>query len=222
MTDGLDKKEVKKENKSLSIFLNGVLKENNVLVMMLGLCPALAVTTNFESGFGMGLLLTLVLLMTNCTISALRKVIPNQVRIPVYIVIIATEVTVVHMLTQAFAFNLSQTLGVFIPLITVNCIVFGRAEAYASQNGVGKSALDALGAGVGAMLVLAIAGLFRELVGTGTFTLGKILPLPFNFTVDLFSKYSIPLFASTAGAFLVLGFMLAIAGMLKNKKGGKK
>ena len=221
MTNDINEKEVKKDKEYLSILTNGIFKENNVLVMMLGLCPALAITTTFENGLGMGLLLTLVLIMTNSTISALRKVIPNQVRIPIYIVIIATEVTIVSMLTKAFAFELSQTLGVFIPLITVNCIVFGRAEAFAAKNSVGKSAIDAIGAGLGAMLALVIAGLFREVVGTGTFSLGKTLPLGFSFTLNLFPKYAIPLFAQAPGAFIVLGAMLAITVMLKTR-GAKK
>ena len=222
MTNDVENKPVKKENKYLDIFSNGVLKENNVLVMMLGLCPALAVTTSFEAGFGMGLLLILVLVMTNCTISALRNFIPNQVRIPVYIIIIATEVTVVHLLTKAFAYDLSTTLGVFIPLITVNCIVFGRAEAFAAKNSVGKSAIDGLGAGLGAMLALVIAGLVRELIGTGTFTIGAILPLPFNETIPLFPEYAIPFFTQSPGAFIVLGIMLAVVGMIKTAKEAKK
>ena len=222
MTDNIKTEKEKKEKKLLPIFTNGVFKENNVLVMMLGLCPALAVTKSFEAGFGMGILLTLVLLMTNVTISAIRKIVPNQVRIPVYIVIIASQVTVVNMLTEAFAFNLHQTLGVFIPLITVNCIVFGRAEAFASQNSVGKSAIDGLGAGVGAMLALVIAGLLREVIGTGTLTIGATLPLPFTHTFDLFSKYAIPFFQLSSGAFIVLGIMLAVTGMIMRSKGAKK
>lgn len=218
----VETKEVKKEKTLLPVFLNGILKENQVLVMMLGLCPALAVTDTFEKGFGMGIIVTLVLLMTSCTISLLRKLIPDQVRIPAYIVIIATEVTAVHMLTKAFAPELSESLGIFIPLITVNCIVFGRAEAFASKNGVGKSALDALGVGLGVILALSIAGFARELIGTGTLSLGVTLPLPFSVTASLFPDFSIPIFSQAPGAFIVLGIMLAVSGLIQNSRRTQK
>ena len=135
----------KNEDSLLNIFTKGIWKENGIFVMVLGMCPALAVTSTFEGAFGMGILVFLVLTMTNISVSAVRKVVPNTVRIPVYIIIIATEVTIIKMLVDAFAPALAAELGVFIALITVNCVVFGRAESFASKNSVGKSALDGMG-----------------------------------------------------------------------------
>ncbi|MDL2292616.1 electron transport complex subunit RsxE [Acholeplasma sp. OttesenSCG-928-E16] len=220
-----DQKVVKKEKKLLPIFTNGIIKENQILIMMLGLCPVLGTTTSLEGGFGMGVLTMLVLVMSNVTISLIRKVVPDQVRIPSYILIIATEVTVIGLLTEAFAYELFRTLGTFIPLITVNCIIFGRAEAFASKNSVGHAALDGLGVGIGVILVLSIMGLFRELLGTGNITIGALLPLGLDNPLVariIPEDYIIPFFTSSSGAFIVLAIMLAITTVVTQTRGAKK
>jgi electron transport complex protein RnfE len=215
----------KKENKLLSIFTAGIIKENQILIMMLGLCPVIGTTTSLEAGFGMGILTMLALVLSNVSISAIRKLIPSQVRIPIYIIIVATLVTIVGLLTEAFAFNLFVTLGTFIPLITVNCIIYGRAESYASKNPVGHAALDGVGTGIGVLIVLSGLGFIRELLGTGAITLGNILPLGLDkplvgriIPVD----YAIPFFTSSAGAFMVLGITLAVVAAIYQMKGVKK
>jgi electron transport complex protein RnfE len=148
----------KKEN-----FLKGLIKENPIFVSLLGMCPALAVTSSFETAIGMGLLVIFVLTMSNLVISLLRNVIPSDVRTPAYIVIIATFVTIVRMATEAVSLSLYDALGVFIPLIVVNCVILGRAEAFASKNKVTDSILDGLGMGLGFTLALAVIGTVREL-----------------------------------------------------------
>jgi electron transport complex protein RnfE len=203
-------------NESLStIFTRGILKENNVLVNLLGLCPAIAVTQTFENGLGMGILVILVLLLTNVSISALRKVISDVVRIPCFIVIIASEVTVIYLLTKAFLPDLAANLGVFIPLITVNCIVFGRAEAFAYKNKVLPSALDGIGAGLGGLVALSLMGFIREVLATGMWTIiGVTIPVGKVITVPLWGaindgQFGISLFGTSVGAFLVMGFLIA-------------
>jgi electron transport complex protein RnfE len=207
------------------IFTKGILKENGIFVMVLGLCPALAVTATFEGAFGMGILVVLVLTMTNTSVSLIRKVVPDTVRIPVYVIIIATEVTIMKMLVDAFAPALAQELGVFIALITVNCVVFGRAESFASKNTVIKSMLDGTGVGIGFGLSLMTIGFFREFLGTGTIVLGKTLPLGFEAT--LFSglglgQYAFRVLVQPPGAFLVIGLILAVITVIRQKKGAKK
>ena len=145
----------------------GIIKENPLFVLLLGTCPSLATTTSLEGAIGMGFLFTFVLIGSNVVISLLRKIIPSQIKIPCYIVIIATFVTIVKMLSEAFLPELYSTLGVFISLIVVNCIVLGRAEAFASKNGVGASLLDGIGMGIGYTLALVIMALVREILGTG-------------------------------------------------------
>jgi Na+-translocating ferredoxin:NAD+ oxidoreductase subunit E len=167
----------------------------------------------------------LVLTFTNTTVSSIRKVVPNTVRIPVYVIIIATEVTILKMLVDAFAPALAQELGVFIALITVNCVVFGRAEAFASKNTVGKSALDGFGVAVGFALSLSIIGFFREFLGTGMITLGKSLPLGFEYTLLQnagLGKYAFSVLVDPPGAFLVIGIILAGITAYRQKKGAKK
>ncbi|MBN2268385.1 MAG: electron transport complex subunit E [Acholeplasmataceae bacterium] len=215
----------KNEDSLLNIFTKGIWKENGIFVMVLGMCPALAVTSTFEGAFGMGILVFLVLTMTNISVSAIRKVVPNTVRIPVYIIIIATEVTIIKMLVDAFAPALAAELGVFIALITVNCVVFGRAESFASKNSVVKSALDGMGVAVGFGLALVIIGFFREFLGTGMIQLGKILPLGFEYAVlgnAGLDKYAFSVLVQPPGAFLVIGFILAVIVAVRQAKGAKK
>ncbi len=206
-------------------FTKGILKENGLFVMVLGMCPALAVTSTFEGAFGMGILVIMVLTLTNVTISAIRKLIPNTVRIPVYVIIIATEVTILKMLVDAFAPALATELGVFIALITVNCIILGRAESFASKNNVVRSALDGLGVALGFGLSLAVIGLFREFFGTGMIVLGKTLPLGFEYTIFQnlgLGKYAFTILVQPPGAFLVIGFLLAGIVAFQQRKGAKK
>lgn len=201
-----------------SIILKGIIKENPLFVTLLGTCPALATTTSLESALGMGILFMFVLIGSNVVISLLRKVIPSQVKIPCYIVIIATFVTIVKMLSEAFLPELYQTLGVFISLIVVNCIVLGRAEAYASKNNVLDSFFDAIGNGLGYTMAIMIIALFREVLGTGGITIGVVLNfLPFVEFLPL-KDFAISLFTMPAGAFLVLGVVLGVISAIKNKK----
>ena len=201
-----------------SIILKGIIKENPLFVTLLGICPALATTTSVESALGMGLLFMFVLIGSNVVISLLRKIIPDQVKIPCYIVIIATFVTIVKMLSEAFLPELYQTLGVFISLIVVNCIVLGRAEAYASKNNVVNSFFDAIGNGIGYTIAIMSIALFREVLGTGGITIGVVLNfLPFVEFLPL-KDFAIAVFTMPAGAFLVLGVVLAFIAAIKNKK----
>ena len=216
-----------KENTSRRsrIFLDPLLKANPLFVMVLGTCPALAVTTSFESAIGMGLLFTFVVFFSNLLISALRKVIPEEVETPAYIVIIATFVTIVKILTSTFLPELYNSLGVFVSLLVVNCIVLGRAEAFANKNGVVDSMLDGLGNGLGYTWAIAVIALFREVVGAGTLTFGKTFTFIPQITIPILGGFkgtnfslAIPLFKSSAGGFLVLGFALAILAAVNNYK----
>ncbi|MBU1141721.1 MAG: electron transport complex subunit RsxE [Firmicutes bacterium] len=220
------KKIVEEKEPSLwEIFTKGILKENGLFVMVLGMCPALAVTATFEGAFGMSILVMLVLTLTNISVSSIRKLVPNTVRIPIYVIIIATEVTILKMLVDAFAPALAQELGVFIALITVNCIILGRAEAFASKNNVVRSALDGFGVALGFGLALAVIGLFREFFGTGMIVLGKTLPLGFEYTIFQnlgLGKYAFSILIQPPGAFLVIGFLLAGITAFSQSKGGKK
>lgn len=216
-----------KENtsKRSRIFLDPLLKANPLFIMVLGTCPALAVTTSFESAIGMGLLFTFVVFFSNLLISALRKVIPEEVETPAYIVIIATFVTIVKILTSTFLPELYNSLGVFVSLLVVNCIVLGRAEAFANKNGVVDSMLDGLGNGLGYTWAIAVIALFREVVGAGTLTFGKTFTFIPQITIPILGGFkgtnfslAIPLFKSSAGGFLVLGFALAILAAVNNYK----
>lgn len=188
---------------------NGILKENPTFVLMLGMCPTLAVTVNAQNGLGMGLTTMVVLVLSNLIISLLRKVIPNGVRIPAYIVIIASFVTMLQMLLQAYLPELNESLGIFIPLIVVNCILLGRAEAFASNNPPILSAFDGLGMGIGFTLSLTILGALREILGAGTVWGIHIMP---NSYVPMSA------FISPPGAFIVLAFMAAGMNMILNNK----
>lgn len=189
-------------------FSKGIIKDNAVLRLLLGLCPALGVTGSATNGLGMGIASTFVLLCSNIVISLLRSVIPAKVRIPCFIVVIATFVTIVDMSMNAFAPELHANLGLFIPLIVVNCLILGRAEAFASKNPLVSSIADGLGMGIGFALSLTILGGFREILGAGSI-------FGYVFTPDNFEAFGV--FASPAGAFLGLGFMLAGMNYLSKK-----
>jgi electron transport complex protein RnfE len=193
------------KNSNLKVFLNGFIKENPILVLILGTCPTLATTSSAMNGLSMGLATTFVLLGSNVVISILKNLIPDNVRIPAYVVVIATFVSVVEMTMQAYLPALYESLGIFIPLIVVNCIVLGRAEAFASKNSVFKSALDGLGMGFGFALALAVLGSIREILGTG-----KV----FGFTLFP-DKYGMLLFVLAPGAFIALGYLIAVMNKFK-------
>ena len=182
------------------ILRQGLFTENPVFVLLLGMCPTLGVTTTLQNAIGMGLSVLFVLLFSNFVISSLQKVIPDQVRIPAFIVIIATGVTVLEMLLQAYLPDLANQLGIFIPLIVVNCIILGRAESFASKNKISDSLVDALGMGLGFTLGLVILGGVRELIGTGSLLGFQLLPASISF----------PILSYPAGAFLTMGLIIAI------------
>ena len=185
-------------------FTKGLLKENPVFVLLLGMCPVLGVTTSAENGLGMGLATTFVLVMSNIVVSVVKGGIPDKVRIPAFIIIIASFVTVVELTMQAFLPSLFESLGLFIPLIVVNCIVLGRAEAFASKNGVVSSAIDGLGMGLGFSLALTVLGGARELLGSGMI-----------FGMKIFDEsYGMLVFILAPGAFIVLAYLISIVNKL--------
>ncbi len=190
-------------------FSKGIIKENPTLVMLLGMCPTLAVTTQAMNGIGMGLATTFVLLGSNIVISALRKVIPDKVRIPSFIVIIASFVTLIGFLLEGFVPSLYDSLGIYLTLITVNCIIFGRAEMFASKHGIGASILDALGMGLGFTLALFLMGSVREILGSG-----KWLGLAIPYLKDT----PMLLFIMPAGGFFTLGCIIAAVNKLAKRK----
>jgi electron transport complex protein RnfE len=198
-----------KKCNNLSILFKGILLENPVFVLVLGTCPTLAITKSLTSAFGMGLAATAVLICSNIVISLLRKFIPDSVRIPSYIVVIASFVTLVQMLIQAFVPALYEMLGVFLPLITVNCIILGRAEIFAGKNTVGKSALDGLGMGIGFTLALLSIALIREVFGAGTFA---------GIEIPFLANYKINFLVEAPGGFLVYGVMIAAVYKLTHGK----
>ena len=194
-------------NKAMDRIKNGIITENPTFVQILGMCPTLAVTTSAINGLGMGLSTTVILIMSNLMISALRNVIPNRVRIPAYIVIVASFVTIVDFLLQAFLPELSESLGGYIKLIVVNCIILGRAEAYASKNPVVPSIFDGVGMGLGFTVGLTAIGLVRELIGAGSV---------FGFAIPGYEPIGI--FVKSPGAFIVLAFLIAFLNFRKMKK----
>lgn len=189
---------------------NGIITENPTFVMMLGMCPTLAVTSSAMNGLGMGLTTTVVLVLSNAFISLLRKVIPDKVRIPGFIVVVASFVTIIQLLLKAFLPFLDSALGVYIPLIVVNCIILGRAESYASKNSVILSVFDGIGMGLGFTIALSLLGGFREILGAGTI-LGMNIP----------HWDGIGIFVMAPGAFFVLAFLIAIQNQLRMRKGKK-
>ncbi len=199
-----EKKSIGKE------FSKGIIAENPVLRLVLGTCPTLATTTSVESAVGMGLAASVVLVCSNIAISALRKVIPDKVRIPAYIVIIASFVTIVQMFVKAFLPSLDEQLGVYLPLIVVNCIILGRAEAFAGKNPVLASAFDGLGMGVGFTAALFVMGTIREVLGAGSFN---------GMSIPFLSENPILIFILPPGGFFVYGVVMAFANKLAEKKG---
>ena len=207
--------------KKLKVFLNGLLYENPTLVIFLGMCPALGTTGSIENAVYMSLCVLFVLFLSNVIISSIRKIVPNEVRIPVYIIIIATLVSIVDMLFHAYLpYDVYQSLGSFISLIVVNCIILGRAESFASKNKVSDSIIDALGYSAGFAMAIIVVAFFRELIGTGALSWAghslQIIP----------SKYAIKLFSTNSGAFITLGLVVAgytaIMEAVKAKKAAKE
>ncbi|MGI6644951.1 MAG: electron transport complex subunit RsxE [Bacilli bacterium] len=200
-----------KEKQSLkSIFVDGILKNNPVFMLFLGMCPVLATTSSFSNALGMGLAVVVILTLTNIIISLIRNIVPKDIRIPVYIVIIATVVTIVEMLMNAYMPDIAMRLGVYLSIVVVNCIILGRAEAFASQNNVGRSVLDGLGTGIGFLGGLLILALFREIIGTGALTYVGLVSGETLFTLRIFpEKYAISIFVNNAGAFIMLGLLVA-------------
>ncbi|MBR3505002.1 MAG: electron transport complex subunit E [Clostridia bacterium] len=200
-------------NKYLERLYNGIVKENPTLILMLGMCPTLAVSTRAINGIGMGLSTTAVLILSNLVISLLRKLIPDQVRLPAYIVVVASLVTVTELTMQAYLPALYEALGIYIPLIVVNCIILGRAEAYANKHSAGLSVMDGLGMGLGFTLALTLVSVIRELLGNGTFFGAQILPE----SVD-----AIAIFVQPPGAFLVLAAIIAVMNAIGIKSRQRK
>lgn len=191
---------------NLKVLINGIINENPIFVLLLGMCSTLATTSSTINGFSMGMATTVVLIGSNVVISLLKKLIPDMVRIPAFVVVIATFVTVIDLLMQAYApAAIYQALGIFIPLIVVNCILLGRAEAFAAKSSVGASFFDGLGMGLGYSLALTLLGSIREILGTGKI-LGHIL-FPEN--------YGMLMFIMAPGAFIALGYLIAIVNRLK-------
>ena len=200
-------------NNKLSTLLNGIIKQNPVLVLVLGTCPTLAVTTAASNALGMGAATIFVLLCSNVVISLLRKIIPNSVRIPCYIVVISTFVTIVGLVMQAYLPAIYTALGVFLPLIVVNCIILGRAEMFASKNGPLLSALDGISMGVGFTLTLFLMSTIREVFGAGEF-------FGMDVTFGVFQPLSI--LTQPAGGFFVFGILMALSILIQEKSGKKK
>jgi electron transport complex protein RnfE len=191
----------------LKLITDGIIKNNPTFVLVLGMCPTLGTTTSAINGLGMGVATMFVLILSNMVISAIAKVIPDKVRIPSYIVVIAAFVTILQLLLQAYVPSLYETLGLFIPLIVVNCIVLGRAEAFANKNGVLDSALDGIGIGLGFTIALTLIGLVRELLGSGS-----------AFGLKLIEGDGMLAFVLAPGAFLVLGYLLVLFKKLTSKE----
>ena len=186
--------------RKMQILLNGIFKENPVLILVLGCCSALAISVTVLGSLGMGAALTFVLVGSNVVISALRKIIPDKVRIPCYIIVVATFVTLVQMVVQAFMPPLYDALGIFLPLIVVNCIVLGRAEMFANKNTIGDSFFDGLGMGIGYTMVLSAMAVVRELFGAGSLLGKQIIP----------EEYTVRILAQTPGGFFMFGAMMAL------------
>ena len=196
------------KNKYIERLYNGLIKENPTLVLMLGMCPTLAVSTRAMNGIGMGLSTTAVLILSNLVISLIRKIIPDQVRLPSYIVVVASLVTVTELLIEAYLPSVYDALGIYIPLIVVNCIILGRAEAYANKNPPMLAVMDGIGIGLGFTVALTLAGLVRELLGNGTAFGLQVLPA---------SVEPIGIFVQPPGAFLVIALFIAIMNALEIK-----
>lgn len=195
-------------NKQVKILINGIIRENPIFVLLLGMCPTLATTSSAINGMSMGLATMFVLICSNAVISLLKNVIPDMVRIPAFIVVIATFVTIVEMMMNAYVPALADSLGIFIPLIVVNCIVLGRAEAFASKNSVLSSIFDGVGIGLGFTLALTLLGASRELLGTGKIFSQTLYP----------EQFGSLLFVLAPGAFIVLGYLIALFNRILHKQ----
>lgn len=200
-------------NKYMERLYNGLIKENPTFVLMLGMCPTLAVTTSAINGIGMGLSTTVVLVLSNMLISMLRKIIPNSVRVPAFIVVVASFVTIVQFLMEGFVPSLYDSLGIYIPLIVVNCIILGRAESYASKNPVVLSIMDGIGMGLGFTVGLTAIGFVRELIGAGTVFGFQVMPNAYE---------PLTIFILAPGAFFVLAMLTALQNVFKNRAQAKK
>ena len=194
------------KNNKLQLIVDGIVKNNPTFVLVLGMCPTLGTTTSAINGMGMGLATMIVLILSNITISAIAKIIPDKVRIPCYIVVIASFVTIVQLLLQAYVPVLYDALGIFLPLIVVNCIILGRAEAFASKNNVGDSALDGVGIGLGFTIALTAVGLVREVLGSGSAFGWKFL-----------QGDGMLAFVLAPGAFIVLAYLMVVFRKITNK-----
>ena len=194
--------------KGFKVLLNGIIQENPIFVLLLGMCPTLGTTSSAINGLSMGLATTFVLVCSNVTISLVKNLIPNQVRIPAFIVLIATFVTIIQLLMEAYLPALYESLGLFIPLIVVNCVVLGRAEAFASKNNIFLSMMDGLGMGLGFTLALSLLGMLRELLGSGKL-----------FGMTIYSENFCSLvFILAPGGFIVLGYLIAVINKIKEIK----
>ncbi|MBR6423758.1 MAG: electron transport complex subunit E [Bacteroidales bacterium] len=194
------------KNSKLQLIVDGIVKNNPTFVLVLGMCPTLGTTTSAINGLGMGLATTIVLILSNITISAIAKIIPDKVRIPCYIVVIASFVTIVQLLLQAYVPVLYEALGIFLPLIVVNCVILGRAEAFASKNPVGDSALDGVGVGLGFTIALTAIGLVREILGSGS-----------AFGWKFVEGDGMLAFVLAPGAFIVLAYLMVIFRKITKK-----
>lgn len=214
-----------KENASLGQICaerlqNGIIKENPTFILMLGMCPTLAVTTSAMNGVGMGLSTTVVLIMSNLMISLLRKIIPDGVRMPAFIVVVASFVTIIQFLMQGYFSDLYESLGLYIPLIVVNCIILGRAESYASKNPVIPSIFDGIGMGLGFTCGLTLIGIFREILGAGQIFGVQILPLA-DAAAGKAGYTPITIFVLAPGAFFVLSMLVAVMNILRKRADAK-
>lgn len=198
-------------NKCVERLYNGIVKENPTFVLMLGMCPTLAVTSSLQNGFGMGMTTMVVLTASNAIIALLRNVIPDKVRMPAFIVIVASFVTMVQFLLQAYLPALNDSLGIYIPLIVVNCIILGRAESYASKNPVIPSIFDGIGMGLGFTVGLSFLGFFRELIGSGTIMSIRMIP----------EEYNIKMISLAPGAFFVLAALVTVQNKIRLSQGKK-
>ena len=201
------------EKKKLSILLKGIIQENPVLILVLGTCPTLATTSSVVSAFSMGVVATIVLVCSNLVISLLRNLIPDTVRIPCYIVIIASFVTIIQMVLQAYLPSIYDMLGVYLALVVVNCIILGRAEMFARKNPVGHSVLDGIGMGIGFLVALLIIATVREVLGSGSFA---------GITIPFLESFKIPILTQAPGGYLVFGIVIAAMNAITANRGGVK
>jgi len=211
-----------KKNAKLQIISNGILAQNPTFRLVLGMCPTLAITTSAFNGLGMGLAATLVLICSNALVSLLRKIIPDKVRIPAYVLIIATLVTLLEMILKRFIPTLYSALGIYLPLIVVNCIILARAEAFASSNKVGDSMLDGLGMGLGFTLALTALGFVREFIGNGTLFMGSLGSVGFGVKLGALPDYALKFFVLPAGGFLTLGLAMALVNAISDYRAKKR